>query len=62
MSEETSIREKILKAAEKDESGKVACAFLLDLAGRSGTSPKEIGELCEQLNIRIRTCQLGCFP
>lgn len=42
--------------------GRAPCKALLDLAERSGTTPQEIGRLCNELDLRVRACQLGCFP
>jgi len=38
------------------------CKAALALAARSGRSPGEIGKLCNDNDIRICACQLGCFP
>lgn len=56
---EEEIRRAIQDAAA---DGKVACKVLLDLAERTQTPPKEIGRLCDDMGLRIRTCRLGCFP
>ena len=52
-----------LRAAVEDAAvdGKVTCEVLLDLAERTGTPPASIGQLCDQMKIRIGRCQLGCF-
>ncbi|MFB3890568.1 MAG: hypothetical protein ACE15C_00950 [Phycisphaerae bacterium] len=42
-------------------NGKVPCKALLDLAARASVSPGRIGRLCDEMGIRIRGCQLGCF-
>lgn len=41
--------------------GRVACRALLDLAKETGTLPKEIGRLCNEMGLKICGCQLGCF-
>lgn len=41
--------------------GQVACKVLLDLAEKTGTPPGRIGRLCDDMNLKIRACQLGCF-
>jgi len=53
------IREEIRRAAV---DGKVPCTILLDLARKTGTSPLKIGEMCDEMRIRVASCQLGCFP
>ena len=40
---------------------KVSCRAMLELASAIDMSPKEIGELCNEMKIRISNCQLGCF-
>ncbi len=58
MSREEQIRQSIEQAAT---DGKVPCAFLLGLARQTQRPPKEIGHICDELDIRISKCQLGCF-
>ncbi|MDP6634202.1 MAG: hypothetical protein QGG42_04850 [Phycisphaerae bacterium] len=41
--------------------GKVSCKAMLDLAGETGTSSQQIGEICNELDIKVSACQLGCF-
>jgi hypothetical protein len=41
--------------------GKVSCQAMLALAEREHVSPAEVGRLCNEMDIRIRACQLGCF-
>jgi len=55
---EIPLRQTIQKEAV---DGRVSCRFLLNLADRTGTSPKRIGQLCNEMNLRIIHCQLGCF-
>ncbi|MDY6914221.1 MAG: hypothetical protein SVT52_07190 [Planctomycetota bacterium] len=55
---ERQIRQSIQQAAR---DGKVACKVLLELAERMETPPKQIGQFCNEMNIRIAGCQLGCF-
>ncbi len=40
---------------------KVSCKALLALAEKLDVSPKQIGEACDELKVRVSTCQLGCF-
>ena len=52
------IKQKILEVAK---DGRAACKVLLELADKTGTSPREIGRLCSEMDIHIAACQLGCF-
>ena len=52
------IKQKILEAAK---DGRAACKVLLGLAAETSTPPREIGHLCNEMDIRIAACQLGCF-
>ena len=40
---------------------KLACAEAFDMAKRFGIEIVEVGRICNQNNIKICTCQLGCF-
>jgi hypothetical protein len=44
------------------EDGKLACPVAFKIAKEMKVGPKEIGEACNRLKIKIRSCQLGCFP
>jgi len=48
-----------LKEAAKD--GKIPCAMAFKIAKEGSVSVKEIGNLLNQLKIKISNCQLGCF-
>ena len=52
-----------LRAAVRElaPEGKAPCGRLLELAGRMGVPPREIGRLCDEMKIKIVGCQLGCF-
>ena len=41
--------------------GRAACKGLLELAERTNVSPGRIGQLCNEMDIRVAGCQLGCF-
>ena len=49
-----------LKAATV--KGKLPCAAAFQLAKEFNVTPKQVGDMANKLNIRIATCQLGCFP
>lgn len=44
------------------KDGKIACKQALEFAEKEGIPPKKVGELLNELKIKIVTCQLGCFP
>ncbi len=52
------VREAVLKAATE---GRITCPVARELADRLGVDPGVIGEACNQLRIKIKSCVLGCF-
>jgi len=42
--------------------GKLPCPKAFQIAKEFKVSPKKVGEACNRLNIKVRSCQLGCFP
>ncbi|MDO9070474.1 MAG: hypothetical protein Q7V36_03045, partial [Deltaproteobacteria bacterium] len=48
-----------IKAAAPE--GKIACAAAFRLAEELGLSRHDLGELFNELKIKIAHCQLGCF-
>ncbi len=54
------ILEEELKASLVD--GKLSCAVAFKIARKLEVSPKQVGEADNRLNIKIASCQLGCFP
>ena len=42
--------------------GKLPCPVAFKIAKEMKVGPKEVGETCNRLKIKIRSCQLGCFP
>ncbi|MBS3921362.1 MAG: hypothetical protein KG012_21015 [Deltaproteobacteria bacterium] len=46
---------------EKSKDGKVPCAVCFKIAEDFGVSKKEMGQIMNEINIRISQCQLGCF-
>ncbi len=55
----------VLKSADSgqqpDDQKRLTCAKAFELAKNSETEIIEIGRICNQHNIRICKCQLGCF-
>jgi hypothetical protein len=41
--------------------GRLECKYALELAEELEISPVRIGRICDEENIRIINCQLGCF-
>jgi hypothetical protein len=52
------IKDKIRAAAPE---GKIACVAAFRLAEEMGLSRRLLGELLNELKIKIIQCQLGCF-
>lgn len=58
MTEAIDLKAKIRAAAP---TGKIPCAAALKLAEELGVSRAEMGELLNELRVKITQCQLGCF-
>jgi hypothetical protein len=43
-------------------NGKLPCAVAFQIAKKLKISPKQVGNAANRLNIKIASCQLGCFP
>lgn len=52
------IEEEILKRAK---DGNIDCHTALGIAKKCGVHPKEVGAKLDDMGIKIRHCQLGCF-
>ena len=52
-----------VKAASGDTGGKpsLACATAFEVAERFQVPPRVIGRICNENDIKIKSCQLGCF-
>lgn len=56
------IPEKVLQVVrEAAEDGRLTCARARELAKELGVNPLVIGEAADELKIKIKACQLGCF-
>ncbi len=55
---EENVKTRIRAAAPE---GRIPCAAAMRLATELGISRKEMGELLNELRIKITQCQLGCF-
>ena len=45
----------------KTLEGRIACAQCFEIARRCDVSLRQIGDVCDDQDIRITSCQLGCF-
>ena len=65
MDEKEELVNAVLKSAKdgqaSDDRKKLTCAQALKLAREFETEIIEIGRICNQHNIKIHKCQLGCF-
>jgi len=52
------VREAVLNAATE---GRITCPAARELADRLGVDKGVIGQACNQLRIKIKGCDLGCF-
>ena len=41
--------------------GWIACSTAWEIAKKHGLSLRQLGDLFEALNVRVRRCSLGCF-
>jgi len=46
---------------EKAKEGKIPCAMCFKIAEDFGVSKKEMGQVLNEIKVRISQCQLGCF-
>lgn len=49
------------RAQDSDGKKKLTCAEAFELSQKFDVGPAEIGRICNQQNIKICKCQLGCF-
>ncbi|MFZ5641396.1 MAG: hypothetical protein ACOY4Q_12020 [Bacillota bacterium] len=56
------IPENVLQAVkEAGKDGRLTCAEARELAEKLDVNLLVVGQACDELNIRIKACQLGCF-
>jgi len=46
---------------EKTKDGKLPCAMCFKIAEDFGIPKREMGKILNEMEIKIRQCQLGCF-
>ena len=62
MSDETELINVVVNSAkEVDGRKKLSCARAFQLAEEFNVPPAQIGRICNDNNIKISNCQLGCF-
>ena len=59
--EEDLIAAVLERAQEVDGKKKLSCAEAFGLAKKFEAKIVEIGRICNEQDVRIRKCQLGCF-
>lgn len=52
------LQQKVLSMAEEQ---KLPCAKALAIAKEAGCSPAEVGKVCNDNDVKVVGCQLGCF-
>ena len=50
------------KIREAAKDGRLPCAMAFRLAEELDVPVRLIGDFCNEEDIRIKNCQLGCFP
>ncbi len=54
--------EKLIEAIKEEvKDDKISCRQALGIAERLGVSPAVVGKTLNELKIKIKGCQLGCF-
>ena len=43
-------------------NGRLPCAIAFKIAKKLKVSPRTVGDMANELGIKIASCQLGCFP
>jgi len=55
-------KETLIAAVRKaSDNGRLTCEKAHELGKEMDVPLTEIGEVCNELNIKIKDCQLGCF-
>ena len=52
------VKKKLQESAPK---GKLPCIMVFKIAREHNVSVAEVGDFCNEMNIKIVNCQLGCF-
>ncbi len=57
--DKNSVTEKLQKLVK---DGKISCKQAMKIASEEDIPSRELGELLNELKIKVAGCQLGCFP
>jgi hypothetical protein len=49
------------KISESLVNGKLPCPVAFKIAKGLKVAPKDVGETCDKIGVKISSCQLGCF-
>jgi hypothetical protein len=60
-SQEELTRAVLERSRERDGRKTLTCAQAFEIAARMGVEVIQIGRICNQQNVRLCGCQLGCF-
>jgi hypothetical protein len=52
------IKKRIIEAAQ---NGRLQCSGALSIASSLGVPAKNVGDVADELQIKISKCQMGCF-
>jgi hypothetical protein len=52
----------IEKINARTKNGKIACMQALKIAEEEKIPSKELGDILNELKIKVASCQLNCFP
>ena len=55
------IKEILNRSFKEKDSIKLTCAEALNIAEQFGVEPRDVGSICNNRNIKLCQCQLGCF-
>ncbi len=51
----------VAKLKELFPDGMITCKEARHLAQELGVDPREVGEACDDAEVKISSCELGCF-
>jgi hypothetical protein len=46
---------------EKQSDHRISCRTACQIAEQTGVPPRKVGQLLDEMKIKIYACQLGCF-
>jgi hypothetical protein len=46
---------------EKQSNQRISCRTACEIAEKAGVSKLRVGQLIDEMKIKIHSCQLGCF-